>query len=76
MNHPCKGVCSGWQQGYERGKEEAVKVGASLDHLQSAGERFQESVWAFLDDRKIPAPELRDAMNGLLDMIDDLEDLA
>jgi len=25
FDHPCKGTCSGWQQGYDRGFSEGVK---------------------------------------------------
>ena len=25
LNHPCRATCSGWKQGYERGRAEAIE---------------------------------------------------
>jgi len=37
LNHPCKGTCSGWQQGYESGRAEMEAENA---RLREALERF------------------------------------
>jgi hypothetical protein len=46
LDHPCKQTCSGWQQGRERGREEACK---DIDQLKAKVERLEAELRADLE---------------------------
>ncbi len=46
FDHPCRGTCSGWQQGYERGqsdkeKEHQLKTTKPKTILRKGGQQWQ-----------------------------------
>ena len=50
--------------------DEAV---AAQDELSKKAENLKEDIWGFLDDVKCKSPEVREAMNSLLDEIESIE---
>lgn len=42
LDHPCKQTCSGWQQGFDKGKQSLIPL---LEEAIKALEKYKNIVW-------------------------------
>lgn len=52
LDHPCRGTCSGWRQGFEKGRESLrAEYGIASDHLDDM-RRIQDAERALEAERR------------------------
>lgn len=65
FNHPCKETCSGWKQGYEKGKAEAAAEIGLLHEAIGQAEHREVALKMALDAKTRECEKMREALEKI-----------